>query len=325
MTNLKPIIEGNISKMGLGLAALGRPGYINLGHSDDLSQDYDEIKMEAQTHLMLDAAYNQGIRYFDTAQSYGKAESFLSTWLTKRKPQGVTVGSKWGYYYTAGWRINADKHEIKEHTIARLNKQWPESKNRLDPFLKLYQIHSATFESGVLENTLVLERLEEIKSEGYKIGLSVSGPGQPEVIQAALKVEINKVPLFNSVQTTYNILEQSAERALQKTHDNGVDVIIKEGVANGRLTARNNKATYFNQLKRIADKYGVGTDTISLTFLLAKPFISMVLSGAAVENHLISNLKASEIALDKSDIATLDQMKISSASYWKERGSLAWN
>ena len=40
-----------VTPLGLGLAALGRPGYINLGHAADLAHDYDVAAMEAQGTL----------------------------------------------------------------------------------------------------------------------------------------------------------------------------------------------------------------------------------------------------------------------------------
>ncbi|MEO9474184.1 MAG: aldo/keto reductase [Cyclobacteriaceae bacterium] len=317
--------DNKILRFGLGLAALGRPGYINMGHGEDLHHDYDEEKMEAQTHTMLDAAYANGVRYYDTAQSYGKAEFFLASWLKKCNHTDVIVGSKWGYYYTAGWAVDAEKHEIKEHTIARLNQQWPESKERLDPYLRIYQIHSATFESGVLENSAVLNRLGEIKSDGYAIGLSVSGEAQPAIIESALNIKIEGQPLFDSVQVTYNVLEQSCEDALKKAHDQGVTTIIKEGVANGRLTARNSGAHYFQNLERIAGKHNVGVDAVALAYLLSKPFVSMVLSGAATKDHLASNLQAAKIELDMADILILTNLFMQPKVYWQERNKLTWN
>ena len=87
-----------VTPIGLGLAALSRPGYITLQHDQDLQHDYSVETMQAQTHSVLDAAWQAGIRYFDAARSYGRAEEFLAAWLSRRKipPQAVTVGSKWG-------------------------------------------------------------------------------------------------------------------------------------------------------------------------------------------------------------------------------------
>ncbi|MFW6021391.1 MAG: aldo/keto reductase, partial [Guyparkeria sp.] len=104
-------------RIGLGLAALGRPGYINLGHGQDMPDGRDVEAMRAHCHAMLDAAWQLGVRYVDAARSYGRAEDFLGDWLAGR-PEGKrpTVGSKWGYTYTAGWRVEADVHEVKEHS-----------------------------------------------------------------------------------------------------------------------------------------------------------------------------------------------------------------
>lgn len=312
-----------LSRVGLGLAALGRPGYINLGHGEDL-KDYNEKKMEAQTHSVLAEARNLGVNYFDAAQSYGKAESFLSSWLHAHPDADVVVGSKWGYYYTAGWSVSAEKHEIKEHTIDRLNLQWPESEQHLSPNLKLYQIHSATFESGVLENVSVLERLDEIKAAGYLIGLSVSGSKQNALIEAALKVQVNGKPLFDSVQATYNCLEQGAEDSLKRAHDQGLGIIIKEGLANGRLTSRNSKS-YNQTLGQLARNHGSGEDSIALAYVLSKDFVHVVLSGAAVVDHLKSNIQSVGIDLSNQEIQQLDSLKQDSTTYWKQRSMLDWN
>src|SRR5205823_3657647 len=101
--------------IGLGLAALGRPGYINLGHGADIA-DRSRSAMESAAHRVLDAAYDGGVRHFDAARSYGAAEAFLGSWLRARAltRDEVVVSSKWGYAYTAGWRVDAEHHEIKE-------------------------------------------------------------------------------------------------------------------------------------------------------------------------------------------------------------------
>lgn len=171
-----------VSRIGLGLAALGRPGYINLGHAHDL-HSVDKKEMEGQAHKVLSAAYQQGIRYFDVARSYGNAEAFLSSWLTGFEPYDVVVGSKWGYTYTADWQVEAKQHEVKEHSSNNLEKQFDESIALLGSYLSLYQIHSATLESGVLENQEVLTKLFEIKQRGIKIGLSLSGVKQAETLE----------------------------------------------------------------------------------------------------------------------------------------------
>jgi aryl-alcohol dehydrogenase-like predicted oxidoreductase len=89
-------------RLGLGMPALGRRGYIDLGHGADIGRDRSVAGMRRHTYAVLDAAYDAGVREFDAARSYGRAEEFLGRWLRSRRPEGVTVGSKWSYVYTAG-------------------------------------------------------------------------------------------------------------------------------------------------------------------------------------------------------------------------------
>jgi aryl-alcohol dehydrogenase-like predicted oxidoreductase len=316
-----------VSRMGLGLAALGRPGYINLGHSEDLAQDYVVEAMEGRTHRMLDLAYERGVRYFDAARSYGRAEKFLLSWLEKQEAEDIVVGSKWGYIYTAEWQIEAEQHEIKRHTLEVLNKQWAKS-SLLLPWLKLYQIHSATFESGVLENTEVLSRLAQLKSEGVAIGLSVSGPQQAEVIEAAMLERVDGVHLFDTVQATFNVLEQSAGQVLGQVAEAGVGVIVKEALANGRLTPRNRREGFAEikaTLENMMQALNIKMDMLALAFVLHQPWAQVVLSGAAVEAHLKSNLAAANVDLDTAQLAQLATLSQKCEEYWTLRKGLAWN
>src|SRR2546423_13927946 len=150
-----------VTPVGLGLAALGRPGYITLDRAHDLGDDRSVAALERRSHEVLSAAYHAGIRYFDAARSYGYAERFLASWLRERGmgPHAVTVGSKWGYTYVGNWRLDTPVHEVKDHSLSALTRQIAESRALLGDFLELYQVHSATIESGILEERAVLAAL----------------------------------------------------------------------------------------------------------------------------------------------------------------------
>lgn len=312
------------TRMGLGLAALGRPGYINLEHAEDLNHTYDVAEMASHTRHVLDAAWAAGIRYFDVARSYGKAESFLHGWVATRgiPTDEIVVGSKWGYTYTANWRVDADKHEIKEHSIEVLERHWQESSRRLREYLDLYQIHSATLESGVLDNVPVLTRLAKIKAAGPAIGLSVSGAEQERTIRKALQIDIDGTRLFDTVQATWNLYERSAGDALKEAHTAGMGVIIKEAVANGRLTP---KATLPQVLKDEAKRLKVSVDALAIGAVLAQPWADVVLSGAATIDQLRANLRAFTAVYDERAETNLRQLIEDAQSYWERRGKLKWN
>jgi aryl-alcohol dehydrogenase-like predicted oxidoreductase len=329
---LNPLGATNVmvSHLGLGMAALGRPGYINLGHGDDLGATRDMPSMEANARRVLDAAWEAGIRYFDSARSYGLGEAFLGRWLEERAvpPAAVTVGSKWGYTYTADWRVDAEVHEVKEHSAAVLERQWRESSGHLGEYLKIYQIHSATFESGVLDNPEVLDELARLKRAGVVIGLTLTGANQAEVLRRARRIDRDGEPLFGCVQATWNLLEPSAGPALADARASGVGVIIKEALANGRLTSRNTEASFTGEggtLRREAERLGVGMDALALAAALAQPWADIVLSGAVTVEQLQSNVRALDIGLDPMAMGALAGLAEDPATYWQTRSRLKWN
>ena len=253
--------QRSVTPIGLGLAALGRPGYITLSHGDDITHT-DVEKMEQHAHAILDAAWEAGIRYYDAARSYGRAEEFLASWLTSRNipANEVVIGSKWGYTYTADWQIEAETHEVKEHSLSVLNRQWGETQSFLGGYLDLYQVHSATLSSGVLENDAVHRRLWQLKDGGTLIGLSLSGAEQGDTLLRALDIQDSERLLFDSVQATWNVLEPSVGSALAAAHEQGLGVIIKEVVANGRLTSLNANNPDFSDPYTILQQAGTASE-----------------------------------------------------------------
>jgi aryl-alcohol dehydrogenase-like predicted oxidoreductase len=314
------------SPVGLGLAALGRPAYIDLGRDADLGADRGIGALERRCHQVLDAAWAAGVRYLDAARSYGRAEAFLASWLRDRRidPDEVTVGSKWGYTYVGDWRMDAEVHEVKDHSLAALTRQLGETRALLGGQLDLYQVHSATLDSGVLEDRAVLEALAGLRQEGVVVGLSSSGPGQAATIRRALEVTAGGVAPFACVQATWNLLEPSAGPALAEARAAGWGVIVKEAVANGRLTPHG-RGPAAAALGRVAARHGVGVDAVALAAVLANPWADVVLSGAVTPGQLEANLAAVRVELDPAELEELAALAEPPQRYWRERAALAWS
>ncbi|MDO6760950.1 aldo/keto reductase [Tamlana sp. 2_MG-2023] len=315
------------TKIGLGLAALGRPEYINIRSDKDIDKTEEAFKNTAFS--VLDEAYNRGVRYFDTAPSYGKGEAFLQEWDAKTQHKDAVLGTKWGYTYVANWELGySGKHEIKEHSLEKLVEQWEVSKAML-PSLKYYQVHSATFDSGILENQAVLVELNRIKTEtGLHIGISTSGENQAAIITEALKIEVKGKALFDSFQVSYNVFEQSTFDVLKAVMENGKTVIIKEALANGRVFESEQFPKYkevYVILKQLSKKYNVGVDAIALRFVMDSLNPHYVLSGASNVNQLEENLKANDFELSAEDLQKLKSISVEPKFYWEERSALDWN
>jgi aryl-alcohol dehydrogenase-like predicted oxidoreductase len=309
------------TKIGLGLAALGRPEYINIREDSNIDKSKRAFKTNAFD--VLDFAYKNGVRFFDTAPSYGLGEQFLLDWKNAKQHKDVTLSTKWGYTYVANWELGFNgKHEIKEHSLSKLNEQWETSKNLL-PQLKIYQVHSATLESGILTNTAIHERLFQLKKEyGLQIGISTSGSNQSEILNSAKHIKVNNELLFDSYQVTYNIFEQSTFETLQDLKSKGKTIIIKEALANGRVFS--NKYAK-KQLEVLKQTYKTGLDAIALRFIIDTLQPDLILSGASNETHLDQNLKALDLKLSPDHLELLKSLKIDSTAYWNERSDLTWN
>jgi len=294
--------ELTVSRIGLGLAALGRPAYINVGRQRDFGSERSIAALEQRCHEMLDAAFASGIRYIDAARSYGMAENFLSTWLKTRHPpkDAITIGSKWGYSYVGSWQLDAPVHEVKDLSIDTLRRQIVESRSLLGNRLQLYEIHSATLESKVLENADVLRELQRLRSSELVIGLTVTGPNQADAIRRALRVSVDGVNPFQVVQATWNLLERSAGVALAEAKAQGWGVIVKEALANGRLAEQ---------------------DVLALAAALSQPWADVVLSGAVTPAQLESNVNSIASVREPGDWPDIAE---SPTEYWARRSALAW-
>ena len=303
-----------VSRIGLGLAALGRPAYITGSRADDLP-DRSVAGLRTRTFAMLDAAYSAGIRYVDAARSYGRAEEFLAGWLAERRHRDVVVGSKWGYRYTGGWRLDAARQEVKEHSLAMFTTQLAESRALLGEHLALYQVHSLTPDSGLFADAALLRALARLRSDGVLVGLTTSGPGQGGTIRQALDLTVDGQPLFSTAQVTWNLLEPSVDGAAAEAASAGWAVLVKEGVANGRLTP----GPAPEPVTALAQARGVTADAIALAAALARPWASVVLSGAVTESQLTANLAALTVG-------PLPALGVAEepAAYWATRAARPW-
>ncbi len=306
----------NAARLGLGLAAVGRPAYITTARDADLGDPAGRSveAMRSRAHELLDEAWALGIRYIDAARSYGRAEEFLGDWLRahpERRAE-LTIGSKWGYAYVGGWRMDAAVHERKEHSVAMFDRQWPETTAALGTEPDFYLIHSVTPESTALGDAALLDRLRSLRSDGIRVGLSTSGPSQAEVIETALALDDGP---FTVVQSTWNLRESSAAGALAAAHDAGWTVVVKEVLANGELAG----AAADDDLGRAAS--GIELDAFAIGAALAQPWADIVLSGATTVDHLRRGSSARALLVDD---GTLARLAIDPPEYWRARSERPW-
>jgi aryl-alcohol dehydrogenase-like predicted oxidoreductase len=320
------------ARLGFGLAAVGRPAYITLGRARDLAGDRSVEAMYARTSAVLDAAWAAGVRYFDVARSYGRAEEFLARWLDERSVplDAATIGSKWGYRYTADWRLDAAVHEQKEHSLVRFRTQLAQSKALLGERLALYQIHSATLESGCLDDGRLLAALVEGReSRAYRaVGITLTGARSPETLERALEARSDGVRVFDVVQATFNLLEPSLAPGLAAAHAAGLGVIAKEVFANGRLSPANDRETdtaLLAALRSAGSALDLAVDQLAVAWVLAHLFVDVALSGAATPTQVRSHAAVIDHTLPATTFEALAPLAEPPDRYWSSRASLPWS
>ena len=232
--------------------------------------------------------------------------------------------------------MNAAVHETKDHSLAMFRRQLPESVTLLGAHLALYQVHSATFESGVLDDHAVLWALAELHDSGTAVGLTVSGPRQADVVRYALDVEVDGVNPFATVQATWNVLEPSVGPALAEAKGRGLGILVKEVLANGRLSgapagvgagaaAPAAPVPAVAALAEVAARREVPLDQVAVAAALDQPWADVVLSGAVTPAQLDSNINALDVSLTDEDRSRLSSAVEEPVEYWDRRSALPWS
>ena len=193
--------------------------------------------LRARTFEVLDAAYAAGVRYFDAARSYGRGEEFLGAWLRDRATRRTcVVGSKWGYVYTAGWEVDADPPEVKHHDVETLA---PPARARR---ASSSATGSTSTRSTPPRRTAACSRttrcsreLRELRATGVAIGVSVERHRRRRrrsTARVALGVLRRRPGDLEPARA------RRRRRRSRRAHDAGLEVIVKEALANGRLGPR---------------------------------------------------------------------------------------
>ena len=179
---------GRMARLGLGLAALGRPGYLNVGHGARAGRRPLGRTPCARARTRCSTSpTRQGVRDFDAARSYGRAEEFLGEWLRSRNPTGrddqLQVGLR--LHRRLGGR-RTTRRRSSTTTSTTFRRQLAETREHLGEWLALYQIHSATPDSGVLRQRRAC--CARCRRPTCRSASRVSGTSQAETIDAALSL-----------------------------------------------------------------------------------------------------------------------------------------
>ncbi len=241
-------------EFALGLIGIGKPwGYV-----------LSEVPGDQQVRELLERAYSLGVRYFDTAPSYGVSEARLSAFLaslTAAQRRTLRIATKFGEHW------DAEKSEpFVDHSYAALARSLDESLARLGR-IDILQLHKTT--PDVLRSPALARAWEYARKCGIPvIGASVSDLESAAIALSEAGYGILQLP-YNRAQTTFGeVIEYAAGKDCA--------VAVNRPFGMGRMLYENREITKVEAFR----------------FILAKGFRGAILSGTKSPEHLEANWRA---------------------------------
>jgi aryl-alcohol dehydrogenase-like predicted oxidoreductase len=255
---VKPHFDTGEVRLGLGLIGIGKPwGYVP-----------GEVPPEAEVRRFLEGAFQLGIRYFDTAASYGCSEQRLGDFLRTLTPAArasITVATKFGEH----WDEAAGEPYV-DHSFSALARSLERSRERLGE-IDVLQLHKTT--PAALASDEVARAWEMARGLGIPdLGASVS-----DAESARLAIDAG---VYTMLQAPFNRAHPRFASAFEAAGRAGMWVASNRPLEMGRIAA---EATADGRRAALQDAFG---------FAIAAGFRGVVLSGTRVLQHLEENLAA---------------------------------
>ena len=258
-----------ISRLGLGLA--------EIGYGLTLEQ-------EAQAAQVLNAALDAGINFLDTSACYNISEELIGRAIAHRRDEYV-LATKCGHV--------AGGYQGKDWTAQTITDSIERSLRRLQTdHLDLVQFHSP--EVSDLENEEVIQALLDAHQAGKTrfIGCSADNEAAMWAVESGI---------FDTLQTSYNLVDQSARRdLLPKAKAKNMGVIIKRPIANAAwgapISPSNYAHSYFVRAQEMLTAGpipGAPEDRILLAFgyVFAQDLADTMIVGTLNPRHLAANIE----------------------------------
>lgn len=294
-----------VSEIGFGCWGLG-------GNSYGPTDDKESLKA-------LDAAWDQGVNFYDTADIYGEghSEEVLCFFIQTKPRHEMIIASKVGHdFYKQPIKKNFSKEYIRlacEKSLKRL---------KID-HIDIYQLHNPVVD--IIDQGDAITALMQLKKEG-KIRLVGVSAINADGGAAALRN-----PAVESLQVEFNLLDQRvAESVLPEAQEKGVGIIAREPLACGLLTGKYNADSVFaktdhrrgwskemiqtqvDKMTRIQETLSLQTSLlkqVSLEYLLKYEAVSTVIPGMKTIDQVQDNLKpVKKPLLEDSDAEKLREL-----------------
>ena len=241
---------------------------------------------DEQAATILEAVVDAGITFIDTANDYGRSETYLGQFLADRRDQ-FALATKCGCTMVPAGDHDETPHSWdRDHLLANIDDSL--TKLRTD-HVDLLQLHNPDVRDA--EQHHVVDTLREIKESGKAthIGISATSPHLATYIEWGV---------FEAFQIPYSAMERRHENFITVAHAAGAGTIVRGGVARGEpgqgLGSQDAWALW--ERAGLDDLLGEGESRTAwqLRFTLSHPAVDTIIAGTLNPKHLAENVAAAE-------------------------------
>jgi aryl-alcohol dehydrogenase-like predicted oxidoreductase len=287
---------------------------------------------------IMDAAYDAGITFFDTADMYplggpvetiGRTEELIGEWTRRsgRSREDVIIATK--CFARSGphkWDQGNNRKNVVRAIEASLRRLGTD-------YVDLYQIHFWDATTPIDET---LRAMDDLVTSGKVRYLGCSNTLAYQLARAIGRSELHGYVRFESVQPRYNLLFRENERELfPLCAEEGIAVIPYNPLAGGLLTGKHRAGApteggrftlgraggmyqerYWQEqmfasveeIRAVAEEAGTPMTTLAVQWCLANPVITSPIIGASRPEQLAASVAAVDAPLDPAVKVRLDEI-----------------
>jgi aryl-alcohol dehydrogenase-like predicted oxidoreductase len=280
----------------------------------------------AATARVVNAAFEAGVNFFDTADIYGggQSEEFLGRALRARRKDAV-IGTKFGM------KMDEQRQGAKPDYVLRAAE---DSLRRLGTdYIDLYQLHQPDPSTPIGDTLAVLDRLVRA-GKVREIGCSNFSAGQLREADAAVK---NGAARFVSVQNQYSLLHREPQaEVIPECRRLGIVFIPYFPLENGLLTGKyrmgraappgsrgdagfgpkvftDRNLEIVESLIRFCQSRGRTLLELAISWLAVEPVVASVIAGATSPEQVKANAAGGRWQLSADELSEVDQLVSHSA------------
>ncbi|HKG44455.1 MAG TPA: aldo/keto reductase [Gaiellaceae bacterium] len=297
-----------VSRVGLGCGNFG-----GIGSAPEL---FGGGESEEEAFALMDAAWEAGVTFFDTAASYGggRSETWVGRW---RRDRGVPVVLSTKVY----WSVTGDPDD-RGLAPARIRRELEGSLERLGvDHVEMYLTHEPDPETPIEQTLLALDELVRAGKLRAIGGSNLDAEALEQALETSERLGLAR---FQWVQNEYSLVRrEQAEAVLEVCRREGLGFTPFSPLAGGWLAGRYRRGEAYPQGSRMTLRPGPYSDlereetfaaleafgevaaerhvapaTLATAWVLSHPLVTAVVVGPRRPEHLEQALAAVELRLE---------------------------